>query len=303
MDTFRFAYEVNGIVIESPLPFSELRAASGSGVDARLRVSFDQDANFPEHHDDENVYAEHFSQEGVTLANELHGRMTISRDEIKVVVRDLNHWERAKIYVLGTGLAILTLLRGAVTFHVSGIERNGIAYLFTGESCAGKSTFATCLVQSGVGDLISDDMARIDITGGCAAVWPGLRRVRLRSDVMARFGMSGDRGELWLSASERAGPIEVSDLFVLRPGDDDFSVVRAPTLDAIGLILESVFRGEFAFHLLGKPRLFRLATELVQNIRVHVVKYRHGVSYLEKNVDDLRIFILSLIGEGNGESK
>ena len=68
--------------------------------------------------------------------------------------------DKARLYVLGTCMAILLLQRKLLPLHGSAIKIGGAAYAIVGDSGAGKSTLASLLLQEGH-SLVSDDLIAV----------------------------------------------------------------------------------------------------------------------------------------------
>lgn len=85
--------------------------------------------------------------------------------------------EALRTFLLGSAWAVLLHQRGILPLHGCALEWRGSAWLFVGESGAGKSTMAAALLRLGT-RLVSDDVAAIDRRQG-VGLWPGLRSMKL----------------------------------------------------------------------------------------------------------------------------
>ena len=65
--------------------------------------------------------------------------------------------EKVRVYLLGTCMGALLMLRNTLPLHGSAVVIDGRAYAFLGDSGVGKSTLAAALVHQGY-PLVSDDV-------------------------------------------------------------------------------------------------------------------------------------------------
>lgn len=94
-----------------------------------------------------------------------------------------------RTYLLGFGIAMLSLQQGKLPIHCSALATpEGGAILIAGESGAGKSTLTTELLKRGY-RFLADDMAVVDISGKEGVwVYPAFPYMKLCRDVVLRQG-------------------------------------------------------------------------------------------------------------------
>lgn len=95
----------------------------------------------------------------------------------------------ARTYLLGFGMAILTMQQGKLAIHCSALESpQGEALLIAGESGAGKSTLTAALLDRGY-RFLADDMAVAEISGADGVwVYPAFPYMKLCRDVALKQG-------------------------------------------------------------------------------------------------------------------
>jgi hypothetical protein len=109
------------------------------------------------------------------------------------------------IYLTGTVLAVVLMLRGHPVLHASAVEVDGKAVAFVGASGMGKSTLATAFCGQGAA-LITDDVLRVDLGVGdvhgnepCCRL--GATETRLRDGALRV--LDGPRGVRTITADGR----------------------------------------------------------------------------------------------------
>jgi hypothetical protein len=204
------------------------------------------------------------SPDGVTLIVRDVGAFSVHRGE-RVVVDPApgasDH--EVEVYILGTVMVAVLLQHGLVPFHSNGVVVDGMAFLVCGKSGAGKSTMAASFQAAGL-PLLSDDVCALAPgPAGEVVAFPGIRRLKLWSDAIDRFGLGGGRtrpmpwtdGEKYeIVADARAdvGVVQVGGIFQLEWADIDGPAVveQAPGPDAVAIFVANVHRRRVA-DLLG----------------------------------------------------
>lgn len=96
---------------------------------------------------------------------------------------DVNH------YLLGTVFGLLLHQRGSLPFHCSAIEHEGFAFLFCGDSGAGKSTISAYFASRGF-RLLGDDLFALNFDSGAPLLAAGgPRRLKLWQNALDHLGL------------------------------------------------------------------------------------------------------------------
>jgi hypothetical protein len=90
----------------------------------------------------------------------------------------------AASYLIGSVLAFVIRLRGSIMLHASAVAVEGRAWLFVGESWAGKSSTAAAFSILGY-PMMSDDIVRIEIDGDDLTAYPSHPRLNVWPDSAA----------------------------------------------------------------------------------------------------------------------
>ena len=95
-----------------------------------------------------------------------------------------------RLFTLGSAWGALGYQRGFAMWHGSAVERGGRAILFCGDSGAGKSTMAAACCDRGA-LLVADDLSRVEVREGAAAIYPSSSRLKLWSEAIEHLGWQG----------------------------------------------------------------------------------------------------------------
>lgn len=114
--------------------------------------------------------------------------------EIRYHIRNGGDPGVAKTYLLGFGMAMLSLQQGKLPIHCSALKApEGGAILIAGESGAGKSTLTAKLLSQGY-RFLADDMAVVDMSEKDGVwVYPSFPYMKLCRDVVLRQGDSPEK--------------------------------------------------------------------------------------------------------------
>ncbi|RUS42672.1 aldolase [Cohnella sp. AR92] len=100
--------------------------------------------------------------------------------------------EKVRVYLLGTCLGALLLMRRVLPLHGSAVVIDGKAYAFLGDSGAGKSTLAAACAAMGH-RLASDDVVAVALDGaGAPVVYPSYPQQKLWRESLEGLGMEGE---------------------------------------------------------------------------------------------------------------
>lgn len=246
-------YRIHGLDVASDLVLPDARAAAGGGGDVRITAAPDV---IPCVRDDvtlrgDSAFATLYLPDAATFAFERGGRIAVTPHS--------DDAETVRAFLLGSAWAVLLHQREMLPLHGCALEWEGRARLFVGERGAGKSTLAAALLRAGA-RLVSDDVTAVDLSGGIARTWPGLRSMKLAAADPALGDLLGptiDEGKV------RIVPHNLSDDAAL-PLAAIVELARGPStrIDrlrgsaACGVAVRHTFRGVAAARLgQGAPHL------------------------------------------------
>lgn len=188
MNRYRFC----GLTIASELPLATAQPAPASDARCDVVVRWLREPCPQAMQSGEPVVSELIANWGGVTRN-AHGYLLAYRETCAFVVsldglrvdayvpgeRD-REW--AGHLFVGTTVALLIALRGALALHASAVAFGADALAIAGPSGAGKSTLAAWLVREG-GALLADDILRVHPGSRSASCEAGAVELRMRSDV------------------------------------------------------------------------------------------------------------------------
>ena len=146
----------------------------------------------------EGICTSRIGTEESILSNSTLQMSVLRGKEIRYRCRDGADPGHLRTYLLGFGMAMLSLQRGMLPFHCSALKTpEGGAVLIAGESGVGKSTLTAKLLGQGYG-FLADDMAVVDpasVSEGkeSPVVFPAFPYLKLCRDAVLRQGLSPEK--------------------------------------------------------------------------------------------------------------
>jgi hypothetical protein len=189
-----------------------------------------------------------------------------------------------RLYLLGTVMGALCFQRGVLPLHAAVVDTPRGAVAFAGPSGVGKSTLAAQFLRRG-GTVLADDLVAITSDETLAPwVQPGLNRIKLWRDSLALAQVTDAdlpriaEGVEKLSYTTPAvsAPRPLRSVYILRPSDDCCSEILPLTgPEAVGALIDNLYRWPLAVAMGQAPRQFRLSTALASHCSVFEIRFRH----------------------------
>jgi len=197
-----------------------------------------------------------------------------------------------RVFLLGSAMGALLHQRGLLPLHANAVAFSGRAVAFLGRSGAGKSTLAEWFAGRGH-QVLCDDVCAIGFDeAGAPAVLPGVPRLRLWKDALARSGRAPedyersfdgqDKYDVPVAATRPDGPLPLAACYVLAgaPGDGIAGpgpgIVRLPARDAVEALIANTYRGGFVRRLGLAERHLRQCLAIARTVPVHRASRRWG---------------------------
>ncbi|CAI6087135.1 HPr kinase/phosphorylase [Cohnella sp. JJ-181] len=187
--------------------------------------------------------------------------------------------EKVRVYLLGTCLGALLLLRGLLPLHGSAVVIGGRAYAFVGDSGAGKSTLAAALVGMGH-RLVSDDVVAVAAgEGGRPVVMPAYPQQKLWQESLDGLGLQGaqyrpiyrETEKFAVPVADRFGaePVPLAGVFELARSDRDaIAIGELPALERLRVMLQHTYRQALIPRLGLVDWHFHAASDIASRIAV-----------------------------------
>jgi energy-coupling factor transporter ATP-binding protein EcfA2 len=310
MTGLSYRYTIYGLAVRSnqPLPTPE---ESGDGpADLEIHIS-DRPDPFLDWSGPEPIYGgseslwrlgEHVWRMGYT--DERRGArwdLTCERGE-RITIR----WTQGislpdiRTYLLNSAVTVALQMRGIPCLHASGVVVNGRAALLLGPSGAGKSTMAAALMSAGH-ELLTDDIAALDLGAGQVVVRAGQPRLRVLAESAAALDQRFDRlAPVWTDsafstkryleaprgAGERARAARLAVIYVLTPREaEQREPVIAPLTPREGLrwLLGYTYGGTWLDEQ-RRARLFQSLARVTETVPVRRLERADSLADLPKLV-------------------
>lgn len=168
---------------------------------------------------------------GFLLEHDHYGRFWVSAEgsQIGCVPRELDDW-RWQRFLVGQVLPLAALLQGLEPLHASAVAIDGRAILCMGASGSGKTSTALHMASAGA-DLMTDDVAAIEVEGEDVVVHPGAPLTSLNATELDRLGrelpggplrpLGAEEGEIRLAVPAlRCSSAPVGGVYVLTRRDE-----------------------------------------------------------------------------------
>lgn len=208
-----------------------------------------------------------------------------------------------RVYLLGSAMGALLHQRGLLPLHANAVAFEGKAVAFLGHSGAGKSTLAAWFAARGHQVLCDDVCAiRFDESGATFAL-PGVPRLRLWQDALARLGREASDYERSFDGQEKYdvpvagarpdGPLPLGACYLLAgaPGGDgepDFEgISRLAARGALEALMANTYRGAFVRRIGGSERHMRQCLAIARTIPVYRADRRWGEEAFEAQAEQL----------------
>lgn len=191
--------------------------------------------------------------------------------------------EKVRVYLLGTCMGALLMIRNTLPLHGSAVEIDGKAYAFLGDSGAGKSTLAAAFVSRGH-RLVSDDVIAVTLAGGggMPAVAPSYPQQKLWQESLDHLGMSMERGNyrpVYRETSKYAvpvangfcdGEVPLAGAFELVKSQSEAVSVRPlPNLERLRVMLLHTYRNRLIRRLGLEQWHFKVSTGIAEQMKVY----------------------------------
>ena len=177
-------------------------------------------------------------------------------------------------YLLGTVMGALCLQRALLPLHAAAVLFGDAAVAFAGASGAGKSSLAAEFLSRGFG-ILADDLLAVEIRSeGAPGAFPGLARIRLRSDAPGAAGKTS-----LPTAPVAAGAWPVRRFYRLCAGgaaSPEIRRLRGP--EAVSAILDQVYRRPIAASMGREAGCFAQCVGMAGRCEAFDVSFDHASS-------------------------
>ena len=203
------------------------------------------------------------------------------------------------LFILGTGLGVISHQRGLLPLHASCVAFGDKAVAFAGDSGRGKSTIAAALLKQG-GRLVSDDVAVVEVDApGGPLVWPTMPQQKLWQDTLTALKLSPGRrlrSTVDIEKFERlvvegfsTTPVRLALICHLSgaplPGSPLLEPLRG--LNAFDMVQDHIYRFRAARLMNMQARLFRQSASIAATVPQTILYNPFGLAGLLDTIPQL----------------
>ena len=208
-------------------------------------------------------------------------------------------YQHLKAYLLSRSFALLMFQRNTVALHGSSILFNNKAYIFCGQSGAGKSSLSAGLTLKGY-DLFSDDLSVIDFDNNKPVIHCGFSHNKLCEDTMKYFNISSENlikvdnfaNKYALPTSktfsdctaEVAILIELSINYNNSNNDTSVSLTEVFGQEKLQTVFRNIFRNQLLNDVGLNPIYLKHCLNLSKNIRVFKLKRPNNLFTVDEQI-------------------
>jgi uncharacterized ubiquitin-like protein YukD len=302
--TITYHYKAYNLTIETPFPIRELVSIASQKTDILIK-ELDVVDSLPIYTNQESFFNDEmiFQSNATDLLIIIKG---IGKYHIKNA--QTIHIEREKgvsdddivLYLLGTGLACLNMMRGVFALHGSAIHTENGSVIFMGDSGVGKSTTAAKMMEKGY-KLQADDVSFIAFDAQNKPwVYPAYPQLKLWYKSVEKLGINKDDLEfvspLWQKfrvASHHNFETEASPLlaiYELKPSDRTFIEIKPLVkFEKIKILLENTYRNYTIQVLSLEKSHFEFCAKLAANSLIKCVERPKNAFLIDELTDLLEI--------------
>lgn len=227
------------------------------------------------------------------------GRFLCETGNIVTVEPALGHDPlQLRIFLFGSVLGALMHQREIFPLHASAVERNGIAFVFTGDTGTGKSTLASACLEYDF-KLLADDVCAITRSSDHSLlVHPAYPLVKLSQEMVDKVNIKNvdvlppvigsPKHRLLLHQTPSAGS-QLRSIIVLSNDAESDSPLKISTLRGVKKIqalLKNIYRYEYLRPMQKEAQVFMHCMFLAQHIAVLSItggyKHIHPCSLIRK---------------------
>ena len=285
-----------GLMIESTLSLPELLASDAPESAPDVVVQYGKTGFEPPKFDGFDCIVRGTDDEGYLYWNDVGAFRVREGREITIDAMAGVEEETLRLCLLGFVFSMLLHQRGLFVLHASGVEVNGGAALFVGNSGYGKSTLAAALRARGYCH-VTDDQGVLRVAAEAPPlVVPSFPRIKLWPDSVVSLGGNPedlpqlvpetDKRSLSTASAFRRDPLPLRGLYFLGNADAPEITPLKPQQAMLGLIANS---GISFFQQMVSPAAVKLHFEqcshLLAGVPAYTLKRSRSMDRLPETVD------------------
>jgi len=220
----------------------------------------------------------------------------IDGNEILIDIHPEAQLKDVKVFLYASVFGGLCHLRGTLPLHAGAIMHNGDAYLFTGNTGAGKSTTVAALQKRGYA-VLTDDLAPLKFNAlNQATLSQGISRIKLWGDALDQISIPylpedqirDDVKKFHTPVNKKLEENEflVRKIFVLEPhGKEELTCTELKGKKKIVEVMKHTFRTQLIEGFDLKKSHFEKCAQLINQVQIYKIKQPRKENRLEELID------------------
>lgn len=220
----------------------------------------------------------------------------IDGKEILVDIHPEAQLKDVKVFLYASVFGGLCHLRHTLPLHAGAIMHKGEAYLFTGNTGAGKSTTVAALQKRGYA-VLTDDLAPVKFNASNqATISQGISRIKLWGDALDRIAIPylpedqirDEIKKFHTAVNQKLDDKDffVKKIFILEPhGKEELVCTELKGKEKIVEVMKHTFRTQLIEGFGLKQNHFEKSAHLINQIRIFKIRQPRKVNKLEELTD------------------
>lgn len=276
-------YKIYDLIVSSEIRLNELVEVKDTAIEPNITIEVEELPLELQEKISRGIKIEEMSNNvWYTIPNVATFQVSNGRS-IKVFPYEGSLENSINTYILGTSMGMLMIQRNELAIHGTGISFGEEGIIVCGDRGAGKSTLATAFRSKGF-KLLADDVSVLRKADKDYSITPAFPQQKLCRDTLKEFGLNEENYNLInIDRIKYAVPLKeefedvpkvLSGIFILAVGEEDSSVSMEKVIgcEKINIIMNNIFRVQYAQNVGIKSSYFKSILEIVEKIPVYRLK-------------------------------
>lgn len=220
----------------------------------------------------------------------------IEGKEIRIDIHPEAQLTDVKVFLYASVFGGLCHLRGTLPLHAGAIMYKGEAYLFTGNTGAGKSTTVAALQKRGHA-VLTDDLSPVKFNAANqATISQGISRIKLWGDALERISIPySPEDQIRDDVKKFHTPVNlklednnfpVRKIFILEPhGEEELKITELKGKEKIVEVMKHSFRTQLIEGFGLKQSHFEKSAKLINQVQIFKIRQPRKVNKLDELID------------------
>ena len=205
-------------------------------------------------------------------------------NKISIAMAPDTDLDTVMLFLFGSAFGIILYQRNYLILHGCTIEHKGACHSFVGPSGIGKSTLAASFMLQGF-NVISDDVCAIQLIDNKPYVFPGFPDIKLWQHALEQYNLPykhlsptrpNEKKYYFPLSKWKTDPTPLHSVTQLNRGLD-FNITLAKSFEKYQLIVNNLYRPEFASWMKLSELHFKAITMMLPSLQINnLMRPEHG---------------------------